>query len=268
MSAARSSTAKENLDLARLLPARGRQTVSDQLTSQLLELINRGDLDSGDRLPTVTALATRFAVAPPTIREALRRLQALGLVDIRHGSGIYVRHSRQRVIVPNPYSGKLDADTIFDLIEARLLIEPYVTRLAVNRVDKAGLVELEEILSEARTALTGPDDVLAGFNLGFHRAIARLSGNAVLAQTVDSILELHMAEQMLILQLHDREQDHSEHQGILEAIRMREADLASDRMRTHLEGVRLILETRLGKSRARISAASRSSRTAVKGRRG
>jgi GntR family transcriptional repressor for pyruvate dehydrogenase complex len=236
--------------------ARARQTASDQLTSEVLELIRSDQLASGDRLPTVAALAARFAVAAPTMREALRRLQALGVVNIRHGSGVYVREPGQRVIISNPYTGQLDADVIFDLIEARLLIEPYVIRLAVDHADEKGIEELEEILARAEAALHGPDPVLGGLNLDFHRAIARLSGNTVLAQTIDSILDLYASEQMAILQLYDnREQDYAEHQLVLEAIRSRRPDLASDRMRDHLAGVRVVLEDRLRPSDARGSAA-------------
>jgi GntR family transcriptional repressor for pyruvate dehydrogenase complex len=223
-----------------------RPTASDQLTRELLELIEGQELAPGDRLPTVTALAERFAVAPPTMREALRRLQAIGVVDIRHGSGVYVRRAKQRHIVSNPYSGQLNAETILDLLDARLLIEPHLACLAVARCDERAIKELEEILDRAEGVLQGPDTLLSGLNLDFHRAIARLSGNVVLSQTMDSILDLYAAEQMVILQLFDnRERDHLEHKTVLEAIRDRRPDFAGERMREHLEGVREVLESRL-----------------------
>jgi GntR family transcriptional repressor for pyruvate dehydrogenase complex len=225
---------------------RARDSVADRLTNDVLELIKREKLGPGDRLPTVTALAALFEVAPPTIREALRRLQALGIVDIRHGSGVYVLQSGSRVIVSNPYAGQLDVGSIFDLIDTRLLIEPHVTRLAVPRCDRKAIKELEGILERAEDALHGPDPVLGALNLDFHRVIARLSGNTVLAQTIDSILNLYTAEQMVILELYDnREQDYAEHRDILEAMRTRNPGLAADKMREHLEDVRSVLERRL-----------------------
>ncbi|HEY1369146.1 MAG TPA: FadR/GntR family transcriptional regulator [Gaiellaceae bacterium] len=224
-----------------------RPTASDQLTHDLVDMIERERLGPGDRLPSVNALARRFEVAGPTIREALRRLQALGLVDIRHGSGVYVRQSRKRVIVSNPYSGQLASATILDLLDARMLIEPHLARLAVGRCDEAALTEIEGILERAGHSLQGQDEVLSVLNLDFHRAIAHLSGNIVLAQTMDSLLDLYAGEQMVIMQLYDnRERDHREHCGVLEAMRERNADLASERMRAHIEGVRAVLERRLG----------------------
>ena len=229
-----------------------RQTASDQLTQELVDLIREESLSPGDRLPSVNALAQQFEVAAPTIREALRRLQALGVVDIRHGSGVYVRPGGGRVIVSNPYSGQLETTTILDLLDARLLIEPHLACLAVARCDDAAVKELEEILAGAEHALRGQDEVLSELNLDFHRAIAHLAGNVVLAQTMDSLLDLYAVEQMVILQVYDnRERDHREHLEVLAAIRDRRPDLAAERMREHIEGVRSVLERKLGIPRSR-----------------
>jgi GntR family transcriptional regulator, transcriptional repressor for pyruvate dehydrogenase complex len=226
--------------------ARVRTSASDELTQELIDLLKREDFQPGDRLPAVTALADRFAVAPPTMREALRRLQALGFLDFRHGSGVYVREPLERVIVSNPYSGQLDRGVILDLIDARLLIEPHLACLAVARGGEEAIAEVERILDRAEQALKGQDEVLSGLNLNFHRAIAKLSGNTVLGQTIDSLLDLYSAEQLVILQVYDnREHDAREHRAVLEAIRDGRAELAATRMREHLTGVRTVVEERL-----------------------
>lgn len=226
--------------------ARQRASASDELTRELIDQLKQQDLQPGDRLPSVTALAERFAVAPPTIREALRRLQALGFLDFRHGSGVYIREPLERVIVSNPYSGQLDADVILDLIDARLLIEPHLACLAVARGAAEATEEIGRILDRADQSLQGQDELLSDLNLNFHRAIARLSGNSVLAQTMDSLLDLYQAEQMMILQVYDnRERDAREHRAVLEAIRQGRPDLAAEQMREHLAGVRTVVEERL-----------------------
>lgn len=225
---------------------RNRPSASDELTAELIELLKQEKLQPGDRLPAVTTLAERFAVAPPTIREALRRLQALGLLDFRHGSGVYVREPLERVIVSNPYSGQLDPDVLLDLIDARMLIEPHLAALAVGRAEAEEVAAVERILGQSALSLSGQDEMLSEANLDFHRAIARLSGNAVLAQTLDSLLDLYAAEQLMILQVYDnREKDHREHLSVLEAIRKGSPDLAARRMREHLTGVRTVVEERL-----------------------
>jgi GntR family transcriptional regulator, transcriptional repressor for pyruvate dehydrogenase complex len=231
---------------------RTRTSAADELTQELIDLLKESDLKPGDRLPSVTALAERFAVAPPTIREALRRLQALGFLDFRHGSGLYVREPLERVIVSNPYSGQLDRDVILDLIDARLLIEPHLACLAVARGDEEAIAEIEGILDRADQSLKGQDDLLSDLNLNFHRAVARLSGNSVLAQTMDSLLDLYAPEQMMILQVYDnRERDAREHRAVFEAIREGRPDLAAERMREHLAGVRDVVEERLRGTRRR-----------------
>ena len=237
---------------------RPRPSAADELTFELIDLLKEQELEPGDRLPSVTALADRFAVTPPTIREALRRLQALGFLDFRHGSGVYLREPLERVIVSNPYSGQLDRDVILDLIDARLLIEPHLACLAVGRGTKAQVAELERILDRADQALQGQDDLLSDLNLSFHRTIARLSGNSVLSQTIDSLLDLYAAEQLVILKVYDdRERDAREHRAVFEAIRDRRADLAAERMREHLTEVRAVVERRLGRRRALSRPAAR-----------
>jgi GntR family transcriptional regulator, transcriptional repressor for pyruvate dehydrogenase complex len=79
-----------------------RQSLSDALTERVLGLIRDDGLQAGDRLPSARALAERFAVATPTLREVLRRLQATGAVEIRHGSGVYVGETMSRLLLPNP----------------------------------------------------------------------------------------------------------------------------------------------------------------------
>jgi GntR family transcriptional repressor for pyruvate dehydrogenase complex len=223
--------------------------VSDYVTEQLLELI-KGEED-GSRLPSVVALARSLSVAAPTVRESLRRLETIGVVEIRHGSGIYVRNAGERVVLANPYSGQLAARTILELLDARLVIEPTLAgRTAVN-ANGGEIRELGRILEEAAELLVGHDPLLHGVNMAFHRGVARFSGNAVLAQTIDSIVDLYTAEQLLIQRVYDnRARDHEEHVAIFEAIQRRDPDDAAELMRQHLEDVLQVMEQRLGEAGA------------------
>jgi GntR family transcriptional repressor for pyruvate dehydrogenase complex len=226
-----------------------RPSGSDMLTEQILDLIERDGLESGDRMPTVQALATRFAVAAPTMREALRRLQAVGVVEMRHGSGVYVRHAGRRVVLPNPYPGRLKIETLLDLLDARLLIEPHLAGVAAH-AGEAAIAELAQLIDDAAELLEGTEDVkLSATNLGFHRGVARCGGNSVLAQVIDTLLDLYAPEQMEILRLYaDRVHDHEEHAAILQAIQAHDPALASKRMQRHLEGVRTVVAARASPS--------------------
>jgi GntR family transcriptional repressor for pyruvate dehydrogenase complex len=226
-----------------------RATASDYVTEQLLELI-KGEKE-GSRLPSVVALAQSLSVAAPTVRESLRRLEAIGVVEIRHGSGVYVRNAGERVLLANPYSGQLESRTILELLDARLVIEPTLANRTAVNASGAEIRELGEILEEAAVLLDGHDPLLHGVNMAFHRGVARFSGNAVLAQTIASIVDLYTAEQLLILRLYDnRSRDHEEHLAIFDAISRRDADGAADLMRQHLEDVLEVMEKRLGQAGA------------------
>lgn len=236
----------------RSAPGRARPTVSDLITEEILDLITTESLYPGDRLPTVQALARRLEVAAPTARESLRRLQALGVVEIRHGSGVYVRRRERRVLLANPYQGRLEGRTVLELLDARLLIEPPLADLAAARATEEEIAELARTLDDAREALGGPDEVLHRLNMAFHRGVARAAGNTILSETIDSMLDLYAPEQMLILELFgDRQRDHEEHLAVLEALRARDAARASEAMRLHLEEVRAVTAARLGTPRAR-----------------
>src|SRR3569833_605946 len=94
---------------------RGPESLSDHLTRGVMALVRDRGLGAGDRLPSVKELSERFRVATPTMREALRLLEMAGNLDIRHGSGIYVRQPESRVMVTNPYARQLDAQTVLNL---------------------------------------------------------------------------------------------------------------------------------------------------------
>jgi GntR family transcriptional regulator, transcriptional repressor for pyruvate dehydrogenase complex len=228
-----------------------RPTVSDYVTEQLLELIRVRELQEGSRLPSVMALARSLSVAGPTVRESLRRLEAIGVVEIRHGSGVYVRNPPSRVLLANPYPGPLEKRTILELLDARLVIEPTLARRTTVNATDDEVEELGRILEEAAPLLDGHDRQLHGVNMAFHRRVARLSGNPILAQAIDSIVDLYTTEQLLILRLFDdRRKDHDEHLAIFDAIGGRDADGAADLMRDHLEDVLGVLEERLGEAGA------------------
>jgi GntR family transcriptional repressor for pyruvate dehydrogenase complex len=218
------------------------QTLSDQVFA----LIKSRGLQAGDRLPSMKELAQTFSVATPTIREALRRLQATGVVDIKHGSGIYVRRTNQHLMIVNPHIGELDGATLLELLDARLIIEPPLAALAAVNASEDDIARLEQVLDEAEHLLKGDDLQLNPANMRFHSAIARASGNRVLAQMLESLVELYTREQLVILEIFNaRVRDYRDHILIFGAIRDREPELASRRMTKHLQTVRSVVEERM-----------------------
>lgn len=216
---------------------RRRATLSDDLTREILELIKAERLRPGDRLPPVQALSDRFGVATSTLREALRRLQATNAVSIRHGSGIYVSHDRHRRILANPHRDIADARTVRELLETRRLIEPAAARAAAVKANPSALVPAHDLLKEAREHLRD-ENALTTTNMAFHVCVARLSGNLILAETIEALLTNHTEEQHDILVLYeDRAKDYHEHCAILNALASNDGERASRQMYEHLTGV-------------------------------
>ncbi|NBE94493.1 FadR family transcriptional regulator [Nonomuraea sp. KC401] len=223
-----------------------RPTLSDALTERMLELIRKGGHRPGDRLPSTRELSQRFAVTTPTLREALRRLEATGAIELRHGSGIYVGAAIERLVLPNPNMREVHAAQLVELLGARIVIEPPLAAMAAQRAEGDELAVLKGVLDTAGKHLRGEDAELHEANMSFHRATARMAGNSVLHEVVDSLLLVHGPEQREILQIFDdRRRDYEEHLAILEAIEARAPAEAEDRMRAHLVEVRTVIEHRL-----------------------
>ncbi|MEO6528462.1 MAG: FadR/GntR family transcriptional regulator [Gemmatimonadaceae bacterium] len=215
-----------------------KQSLSDRLARQIRASIQSGDYRRGDRLPPIMEMAKRFAVGQPTIREALKKLEAMGVVEIRHGSGVYVTRSEEFLLLASPdYAGTVTKKLLLDLIRARMPIESQSVSDAVKNATPERLLDMRRMLATAGQSLKN-DETLNSVNMGFHHQIALGSGNTVTAQLLTVLHELFAEEQRLILNIFgSREQDHREHLAILEAVELRDEALAVARMRTHLEGV-------------------------------
>jgi GntR family transcriptional repressor for pyruvate dehydrogenase complex len=223
-----------------------RRSLSDALIGRVIDLIRTERLRPGDRLPSARVLAERFAVATPTIREALRQLQATGAIDIRHGSGMYVNAALDRVVIANPNLPTLDAERLVELLDARLLVEPYLAGLAARHRSPATTAALRRSLDAAEHHLAGDDTRLHEANMAFHRAVATASGHRILHEVLDSLLSVHAGEQREILQIFDdRSRDHEEHRAVLAAIEAGSEEQARRLMRRHLEDVADVVARRM-----------------------
>lgn len=218
-----------------------RPSLSSSLSSGILAIVREQGLAAGDPMPNAKALAERFQVATPTIREALRLLEATGSVEMRHGSGIYVGVNVGRMLLANPHADAVSQEMVPQLIEARLLIEPTLAELAAARPHTV------EELAPMRLAVEHPAaDLPDGRPLNFHRELAIVAGNVVLAEVVDSLLALRRWEQKQIRRLYDdREHDLAQHREILDAVAHQDPEQARELTRRHLEDIRDVVTQRL-----------------------
>ncbi len=220
-----------------------RRSLADDLAERVRELIQAGGYQPGDRLPSIAEMAGRFGVAHPTLREALRKLETLGLLSIRHGSGVYVQQAEESLLLWNPrIEGSITRELLLSLVEARLVLELKTAALAAEHASGEQLAELRRVLAGSGRA-SGDDAAQADANVAFHRGIAQASGNPVLHQLLAMLAVLIQAEQGMLRSTPARRQRFQrEHAEILEALEEHEGALAVERMRAHLEGVRALLE--------------------------
>lgn len=215
-------------------------SLSERIADGIVGLIRDHGLRPGDALMSSRDLAGRFDVTVPTVREALRRLEAIDAIRFRHGSGTYVGDGITRHFWVNPHVGGSDLASVLELVEARLLVEPGVAGAAAERRTAEQLAALD---AATRNALV-PQQADERPELHFHVALAQASGNRLLGETVEALLTVRARDQVEIRhRYNDRGRDHEEHREILTAVRDRDAQAAEDLTRRHLTSIRDALVT-------------------------
>lgn len=220
-------------DMFRPLP---KQNLADRLARRIRAMIQEGEYQEGDRLPPIMEMARRFNVGHPSLREALKKLETMGVVHIRHGSGVYVRRNHDVLVVIAPdFTGPVSRKLFLELLQVRLPLELQSVRYAARNASEAHLREMRRLLTSAGESLDN-DAVVHPLNAAYHREIALASGNTVLAQLVSVVQELFTDQQQFICGAFGaRHTDHQEHLDILLALEQHDEELAVQRMRTHLE---------------------------------
>ena len=218
-----------------------RPRLSDGVYGQLLQEIMSGAFSAGDRLPTENQLAQRFAVSRPVVREALQRLQTDGVVLARQGSGTYVQRSPSQRVAE--LTREFSLHEVLQSLELRMALEELSARLAARHRTEEQMRHIEEATAALREVFgQGPQAKEADY--AFHRAIAVASGNALLVEALDQ-LSHRVKEGMNVTLSLTREASKErrtrvldEHDRIVHAIRIGDADSAGIAMRYHLDQAR------------------------------
>lgn len=207
----------------------------EQLAARIAEAIGRGDYKPGDRLPAERELAMTFAVSRPTIREAVIALELDGLVEVKVGSGVYVR-DKPRGGPPQPVPADIGA---FELTEARLLFEGEVAALAATHISDEEIAGLRSLLAEMEGENAKGGHGGEAVDLAFHMTIARATRNSALAGVVQHLWETrNRSPQCLRTFEKSRAKGYqpvvAEHAAIVEALAARDPVAARAAMRAHL----------------------------------
>lgn len=224
------------------------EPASSEVARALLDYIFSGQVGPGEKLPSERQLSESFGVGRSVVREGIKSLGLLGLVEFRHGGGTYLRGSDSdllpRVI---EWGLMLGERHTADLVEARKHIERVTSELAAERRTDAQLEEIEQALEAMRDAVDVDEFVDA--DVAFHLAVAKASGNTVLSNMLTNISSLlHVwihrvveAEHKKVVDRGDVESwpaawsSFQEHVPVLDAIRAGKASTARAAMTTHMD---------------------------------
>lgn len=230
-------TAKARLELEPVRPL----ALKERVIRQLTRLIDEGVLGPGDQLPSERELSEELQVSRGTVREAVQFLQTLGLLEIRHGSGTFVRPATDPSALRDEWREWTirHAERIHDLLEIRKGLEPFAAELAAQRAGEEAVAAMEEALEQMQPAVDSPDvAALVQADLAFHHALCAAAGNAALTEFADTLGEQLVRERGTIWNLPGRPaRSLVEHRAICDAVREGDPRRARKAVLQHLESV-------------------------------
>ena len=204
------------------------------VADQIMQMIDDGAFPPGSRLPGERDLAERFDVSRVTVREAEIALQALGYLDIRTGSGVYV-------LKPPADAGNeaFPAVSAFELTEARQLFEAEAAALAARQIDEATLQQLEVLVERMSSTDPANEEDSQQADREFHQTIAAASGNTAVRYVIETLWKMRLqipevrSVHAAICAAEDAADREAEHASILEALKARDPAAARRAMQDH-----------------------------------
>ena len=213
--------------------------LTDEAIERIKEMIVSGELKPGDRLPKEADLATRLGLSRNSLREAVRALSLVRVLDVRQGDGTYVTSLRPELLL-DAMAFVVDFhrdDSVLHLLEVRRILEPAASAMAAQAMSDDEIAELGALLD----ALDEEADIekFIATDLEFHRRIAVGSGNTVLCSLIESLsgpttrarIWRGLTQEAAVART--REQ----HGAICEAIASRQPELARSWATVHVAGV-------------------------------
>ncbi|MCP4755512.1 MAG: FadR family transcriptional regulator [Proteobacteria bacterium] len=218
-----------------VIPIR-RVTATEAIVESLKERIQTGEFGPGDRLPSEQFMLREYDVSRLTLREALARLAALGIIRVRHGKGAFIKSAISVPALDNvliPLFPHHDLDRMNDLVEARNMIESEIAAKVAEKRTEKQILHLESLL-EHDANVVGDSDLFAERDYTFHLALAETADNQFLLAMYQA---LYSQIRAFLIQyarsIEDREEALERHRPILKAIVDRDVETARSLARKH-----------------------------------
>jgi GntR family transcriptional repressor for pyruvate dehydrogenase complex len=215
-----------------------KSALAEEITSRVLELIKEKELKPGDKLPPERELAEMMSVSRPSLREALRALAIMNVIEIRQGDGTYVGSLEPQSLVAHlDFVLSLDDSTFIQLFEARKILEVGIAGLAAKTISDEELIDLQECLDRFAEHTDDPQQLLEA-DLELHQLIAEAARNPILIRVMASISQLGLASRSRTIAIPGVvEQTIKDHREIVRALEKRDQAAAEQAMLAHLENV-------------------------------
>ncbi|MET3290973.1 FadR family transcriptional regulator [Brevibacillus fluminis] len=223
-----------------MLHSETERKVYEEILLQLHDIVQQNNLRPGDKLPSERDLSETLNAGRSSVREALRALELLGLIETRRGEGTFLKHYRHNRLIDILGMFVLrDVKTKKDLVEMRKILEIDAVRLACKRATSKHFEEMERILAQAEERIA-EGKVPTEEDYQFHRVICRSSRNSVLHRIWAPLVEYSESVRNESLSREGRARTAvDEHRGIMEAIRSGDEQSAVEKMLSHLENSKL-----------------------------
>ena len=219
----------------------GRKSLVSVVVDGLLDRIIAGELPEGNGLPSEAEIGEAYSVSRMTVREAIKTLQAQGVLRVENGVGTFANPVSDWTSLPSVLRaltvGNSDTEVAIQLIEVRRLFETGAAALAAERHSPADIENLETYLAEMRAAQKVNDvDAFVAADLAFHNVILHASRNVFLGAMFEPLTRV-LAERRRETSKVPEIQVHAigEHQGVLTAIRTGDAEVARRAMNSHMD---------------------------------
>lgn len=204
------------------------------IMKQIKDIVKSGELKRGDKLPSERELALRLNVSRTSVREAIKALETLGLVESKHGGGNYIKNDFEDILLePLSIAFMLLGSNNSEILELRKVIEPEVASIAAKNITENEIKELENIIE--KLSKTTDSKICASLDKEFHYVIAKASKNHLLSTivfSVSSLIEEYIDESKMYEI--DREKVINDHKIILEAIISHDSKKAFIEAKNHL----------------------------------
>lgn len=223
---------------ARLIEPIKKTRVAEEVADRIRTLILDGTFPQGQPLPSERVLTEQFGVSRGSIRDALRMLETIGLIETQHGRGTFPRElTVDRLVAPLASMMAFQSDLRDELMDVRRMFEPAVARVAAQRATEKDFDDLDRILEAQRRKLKKGHSAIVE-DTEFHAALARSTGNRVVVSLMATLNDLLVESRTLSLKQKGRPAKSIEgHESVVAALRHRDPDAAARAMTHHIDQI-------------------------------